>query len=286
MNYEVIQVNPATPAIGAHIDAVDLGSDVSDQVFAEIHQALLDHFVLFFSPQNMTPGALSAFAKRFGNLDKSGFVPTLENHPEIIVLSNDRDHPPAVNVWHTDSTFNEVPPRGAVLWARELPPMGGDTMWCSMYAAYDALPDSIKQMLSGLTALHQVDTSMYEKALRKKVTFRTGNSNGSNGQNEIKVVSAEHPVVRTHPETGRKSLFVNSGSTQSINGLSKSESDTILNMLFEHIRTPEFQVRFHWKPNNVVMWDNRCTQHYALADYWPHKRVMYRATIADDARPA
>jgi taurine dioxygenase len=143
----------------------------------------------------------------------------------------------------------------------------------------------MKRMLAELTALHKVDASQYEEALREKVTFRRGSAGATQQEPETKEISATHPVIRTHPETGRKALFVNSGSTRVINGLPKAESDAILSLLFDHVRTPEFQVRFQWQENSVVIWDNRCTQHYAVADYWPEKRVMYRATIADDSRP-
>jgi taurine dioxygenase len=199
-------------------------------------------------------------------------MPAVDGVSEITVFENDRERPAAVNFWHSDLTSLKKPPMGAVLYAHIIPPTGGDTLWSNMYAAFDALSGSMKRFLTSLVAVHAVDPADYGKALGDKVKIvQTG------------VRSAEHPVVRTHPVTGRKSLFVNAGSTKSIKDMKASESDALLQMLFRHVELPEFQVRFRWQQHSIAIWDNRCTQHYAVADYWPHRRVMYRAAIDGDA---
>jgi len=260
-----------TPAIGAEISNVDLTQPLSDQTFKEIHNALMTHSVIFFRDQQLTAPQLRDFALRFGTLNVHPFLPKVEDIPEITLFENDRERPPSVNVWHADLTALRKPPMGAILYAYVVPPNGGDTLWASMYAVYDALSDDVQRFISTLTAVHSIDSAAYAKALGDRVKVE-----------QQGVHTAEHPVVRTHPETGRKCLFVNSGDTISITGMKKRESDALLQMLFKHVETPEFQVRFRWQRDSVAFWDNRCTQHYAVADYWPERRVMFRAAIEGD----
>ena len=275
MDYQTIKVEKNTPAIGATISKVDLSAPLSNQQFDEIHDALLRHSVIFFHDQNLTPDQQKDFSRRFGPLQSHAYIPHLEGHEEIVVLENDEKRPPNINAWHTDVTFQKNTPMGCVLYAREMPQTGGDTIWASMYAAYEALSDKMQSFLSGLTALHSSG----------HVFGRGGGYSQSRGADQAaeNMPEAVHPVLRTHPETGRIGLFVNSIFTVKINDMKTAESDALLQFLFEHMTTPEFQVRFRWAQNSIAFWDNRCTQHYALADYWPERRLMHRVSIDGDA---
>lgn len=265
---------PLTPAIGAEIENVDLSQPLSDELFEQIQQALLTYGVIFFRDQPLDPRHLYNFARRFGELDTGGILPKVDGLPGVTVSHNDRDRRPVLNIWHTDSTYVAVPPMGVVLYCDRAPPVGGDTIWASMYAAYDALPAQMKALLADLVAVHETSYEAYLKSVGDKVKVDLGGG--------ARVRSAEHPVVRTHPVTGRKCLFVNSGLTKYIKGLKPIESDTLLGMLYRHCELPEFQVRFRWRARSLAMWDNRCTQHYGVADYWPQERLMYRAPIKGD----
>lgn len=264
--YQHITVEPLNPVIGARIGGIVLSGALDDVVVAEIKQALHENLVVFFEDQDISPEDHRAFGRLFANLQIHDFLPSLDGFPEIVVLENDEQRPPQVNFWHADVTFRKTPPIGAILLAREVPPCGGDTMWANMYAAYEALSDSMRHFLSGLRALHVGRVAEYENAYGRK-------------NDPTAAPQAEHPVVRIHPETGRAGLYVNPVSTTEIIGMKKAESDALLRMLFMHMQTPEFQIRFSWKKNAVAFWDNRCTQHYALADYWPMRRIMHRVIL-------
>ena len=266
-----IHVRQMTPIIGAEISNVDLSLPLSSQTFQEIHDALMAHCVVFFREQPVTPGQLRDFASRFGVLDVHPYLPNVAGIPEVNLFENDRDRPAATNLWHTDMTFLKEPPMGAVLYAHHIPPIGGDTLWANMYAAYEALSEQMQHFLSGMIAVHEVDYAAYAKALGDQIKV-----------DKDGVRSAEQPIVRKHPITGRKCLFVNAGGTKHIKGMKKSESGALLQMLFRHVELPEFQVRFNWGPHSIAVWDNRCTQHYAVADYWPERRLMYRVAIEGD----
>lgn len=264
-----IEVVPATPTIGAHVGGVALDAELSDATILDIERALSEHLVLFFHGQTVSPEQHRRFGQRFGTLQVHPFLPALEGYPEIVVLENDRARPPQVNFWHTDVTFVPCPPLGSILLAREVPVCGGDTIWTNMYAAYESLSGSVQRLLDGLTATHVGQVDRYEAAYGRAATVAAP-------------PQAEHPIVRVHPVTGRKALFVNAASTRRVVGMSQRESDALLQLLFKYVEIPEFQVRLRWAANTVAFWDNRCTQHYAVADYWPNHRLMHRVTIEGD----
>ena len=272
-----VSIEPVTPAIGGVIHGVDLATDLSDAVIAEIRRALLKHEVLFFEDQTLTPQQHRDFAARFGALHVHPIYPQVDGTPEVLVLDNHADNPTDNDNWHTDVTFIATPPMASILYARLLPPWGGDTLWSSMTAAYEALSVPFREFLSTLEAVHDFARSFPPDL---QVSRNAGESRYDKARRENPPVT--HPVVRTHPETGRRGLFVNDGFTTHIKGLKPDESRAILNLLREHIQRPEFLVRWRWKKDAVAFWDNRNTQHYAVNDYLPHRRVMHRATILGD----
>jgi taurine dioxygenase len=266
-------VTAITPAIGARIEGIDLSDPLSDETVAALKETLHDRLVLVFADQHLTPAAHRTFAAHFGPLHVHPIYPNVPEAPEILILDTSAQNAPDNDNWHTDVTFIETPPLGAALYARKLPPAGGDTLWLSTVAAYDALSDRFKKLLDGLTAVHEFEKSFPRdrfatpEASRKWEAARAANP------------PVVHPVVRTHPATGRKALFVNYGFTTRIVELSKAESDAVLAYLFAHVTKPEFQVRHRWRENDLALWDNRVTQHYATVDYLPERRIMHRATI-------
>ncbi len=248
-----LDIRPVAGALGAEIHGVDL-NELSDEQRSQIHDAFADHLVLFFRDQELTPDGHREFASGFGELEVVPELPKYsDEYPEIVVL-DDADTP-AADVWHTDVTFAEEPPITAILHMIECPPVGGDTMWINLYEAYETLSAPMKEMLDGLTAIHVN-------------RYGTG-------------AVAEHPVVRVHPETGRKSLYVNRIFTSHIRQLSRPESDTLLPFLYRWCEQPSFAVRFRWQPNSVAMWDNRCTLHAVVND-WNEGRIVQRITVLGD----
>ncbi|HIM77746.1 MAG TPA: taurine dioxygenase [Rhodospirillales bacterium] len=274
MSFDAIKINPLAPALGAEIGGVDLSGDLSDGVIAGIRQALLDHLVVFFRDQDITPAQHLAFARRFGELVSYPMVSGLEDHPEIVpvVKLPDETHNFG-GIWHSDTTYLAAPPMGAILVARELPPEGGDTLFANMMMAFEALSGGMKEMLSGLIAIN----SSAKDAVAKSRQDRQKDM----GDVPEPLVS-EHPVVRTHPESGNKALYVNVGHTIGIKGMAMEESAPILEYLFQHQRREDFAMRFQWRPGSIAFWDNRSTQHYPLNDYHGHKRVHHRVTLAGD----
>jgi taurine dioxygenase len=272
--YQNITVTPVTGALGAEISGVHLGK-LDDATFSEIRTALLEHQVIFFRDQELSRDEHKAFGQRFGGLHVHPFLQPLKNegHPEFVVLESDAKHPFVAEAWHSDVTFQPEPPLGSVLRCVAAPEFGGDTMWASMYAAYEALSATMQHLLSGLIAIHDTSRTF------SRDTYRTEHIGGKRAE---QVVSAEHPIVRTHPETGRKALFVNSIFTQSIKGMKPAESAALLGFLYHHIESPDFSCRFHWRKNSMAMWDNRCTQHRVVADNLGAYRRMERVTILGD----
>lgn len=274
-----LQIHPLAGTLGAEIIGVDLSQPLDDQIIAEIRQALLDNLVIFFRDQNITPEQQIGFGRRFGELHVHPYIPNLEGYPEIIRLKSKATGPSDMayqsNTWHTDLTYEAKPPMGCILRGVEVPKAGGDTMWNNLNAAYDALSKPMRDFLDDKTAIHYIAISMpadfLEQAWSAKQVERFHQT----------TPPVEHPVVRTHPETGRKCLFVNRNFTSHIKGLTRAESDGILALLLRHIEQPEFAVRFHWSTDSVAMWDNRCTQHYAIVDY-NSQRTMDRVTICGD----
>ena len=272
-----LQIRPLTPTIGAVIEGVDLGRGVSADLAEALRQALLAHQVIFFEDQHLTPVQHRDFAARVGALHTHPLYPGVPEAPELFILDNHAGNPTDNDAWHTDVTFIETPPMGSILYAKSLPASGGDTIWANMKAAYEALSPSFREFLAGLDAVHDFARGFPQGGIVA----------GSAGAEKHAKAVAEHPpviqpVVRTHPETGDDGLFVNFGFTERIKGLRRKESDAILGMLFEHVTRPEFQVRFRWSDNAIAFWDNRVTQHYAVNDYLPNRRVMNRATILGD----
>ncbi len=269
-----ISLEPVTPTIGAIVHGVDLSKELSDGAVREIRNALLKHEVLFFENQNPSPQQHRDFAARFGALHVHPVYPQVEGTPEILVLDNHPGNPTDNDNWHTDVTFIETPPMASILAARLLPPWGGDTIWSSMTAAYEALSAPFREFLATLEAVHDFTRSFPPD---RQVSRNAGEARYDKARREHPPVT--HPVVRTHPETGKRGLFVNYGFTTHIKGLKRRESAALLKLLHEHIQQPEFLVRWRWKPGSIAFWDNRNTQHYAVNDYLPHRRVMHRATI-------
>jgi len=268
MSYQTIEVHNSTPHIGAEIRGVDLSNPLGNQQFQEVHDALMDRLVVFFRDQKLGIEQHKDFARRFGKLHMHPASPDLvADHPEVLVIkADDKAKYIAGEDWHSDVSCDPEPPMGSILYLTEVPPDGGgDTMFANMYLAYEMLSQPIRKLIDGLTAVHDGE---------KHYRGRYGNDDRG------KVYPrAEHPIVRTHPETGKKCLFVNRFFTTHIVGLHKSESDAILEMLYRHIETPELSMRFKWTPNSVAFWDNRCTQHHALWDYYPHRRYGHRVTV-------
>jgi taurine dioxygenase len=262
--------------LGAEVTGIRLSPDMDAAEIAELRRLWLAHGVLFFRDQaHLGPAEFLGFARRFGEVVEYPFVKGLEGFPEITpVVKLEGDRRNFGGVWHSDTTYLECPPMATMLIARELPPAGGDTMFADTCAAYEALSPGLKETLErlqGLSSSRKADAS----ATRED---RVRDS----GTGKAEVLEAEHPVVRTHPETGRKALFVNVGHTVRFVGWTEEESRPLLEYLFRHLTQPEFTCRFRWRPGSIAFWDNRCTQHYPLNDYHGYRRVMHRVTLAGD----
>ena len=261
MEYDTLRAKPITPRIGAVIDGVDLAQPLSEQQVADLKQALADYQVIFFRDQRLDPASLKRVGQHFGHLARHA-LKGLPDHPEVRKLHADETSKHvAGEEWHTDMSCSQTPPMGSILYLHTLPSLGGDTAFASMYAAYDGLSDRMKVYLEGLTATHD-----------GRLAFGRFDPKGD-------YPIAVHPVIRTHPETGRKVIYVNPGFTSQINELAKPESDAILSYLYQHCANEYFQMRFCWEPHSVAFWDNRCTQHLAIWDYFPETRSGYRVQI-------
>jgi taurine dioxygenase len=248
-------VRPVSGALGAEVRGVDLAR-LTDEDFAELHRLFLAYLVIFITDQrDLTPAAHVAFGRRFGEVELHPYLPRLDGHPEIVVIDSEQGG--KVDVWHTDMTFHTNPPLASILRLVECPDSGGDTMWTNQYLVYERLSAPMRDLLDGLTAIHVI---------------RIGDEFSSR---------AEHPVVRVHPETGRRALYVNRLFTSHIPQLTRAESDALLDHLFEFAEQPEFSCRYRWRPGDVAVWDNRVTQHYAVNDYTDRRRGQ-RVTVLGD----
>lgn len=269
-----LHIQPVTSTIGANVQGVDLRAPLAEEDRAGILEALMEYHVLFFRNQDITPEQQVAFAKQFGPISFPPFAPKYGDDPEYIVLDQTSPRGEGADQWHSDNTFMAEPPMGSILHAVQIPKVGGDTCFASAVAAYEALSPPIRRLVDGLTAVHDIT-----KPLLKGIA--AGHADVDLAEIQAKWPPVEHPVVRTHPVTGKKALFVNRNSTTHIVGLTEAENDALLPMLMDHIRSPEFQCRFTWDTNSVAFWDNRSTQHFAVPDY-DTRRIMNRVTIAGE----
>lgn len=269
-----LQIDPLTPTLGAEVEGVDLRRPLAAEEVRQIEDALAEHLVLFFRDQDITPAQHIAFGRQFGEPCYPPFMTEHGDDPEILVLDQTDARGEGTDVWHSDNTFMAEPPMGSILRAIQLPTQGGDTCFASAYAAYEALSAAMREMLDGMTAVHDLTATL----LRANAG---GHTNADLSAMLEKAPPVEHPVVRTHPKTGRKALFVNANSTTRIIGLTERENALLLPFLCDHIRAPEFQCRFRWTPHAIAFWDNRSAQHLAVADY-RERRVMHRVTLAGD----
>lgn len=270
----MIRFSPCAGALGAEVSGLDLCAPLSAEDFATLKQGWLDYEVLFFRDQPLTPPAHAALAERFGVPQLHEAYPHVEGYPQLTILENDRDHPSMIEMWHTDMTFRQNPPLGSILHGVIIPERGGDTLFASMSAAYEGLSDAMQQFLSSLTAIHDFSFGFKESLAAPGGRERLAPMVAANPP-------VEHPVVKTHPESGRKCLYVNSLFTVSIKGMKQKESQALLEFLFDHVVTPEYTCRFRWQQNSVAFWDNRIVQHKPVNDYWPQHRRMQRITIDD-----
>lgn len=273
-----IDIHPLSPALGAQISGVDLSLDLTGEQRNVIERALLDHQVLFFRDQPITPQQQARFAAHFGDLHIHPIYPNVPEQPEVLILDTTVTDVRDNAIWHTDVTFLPMPALGAVLSAKQVPAYGGDTLWASGIAAFEALSRPMQTLLDGLTATHD-----FTRSFPLERFGNTAEDLARWEETRRKNPPLSHPVIRTHPVSGRKALFVNEGFTTRINELEAAESEAILKLLFAHGTRPEFTLRWRWQANDVAMWDNRVTQHYAVDDYRPQRRVMHRATILGDA---
>jgi taurine dioxygenase len=271
--YSSIEVSPVTPAIGAEVRGVDLSQALSEAQRSDIRDAFLRHLVLFFRDQKrLAPEEQIRFGRMFGPLHIHPAAPHLDRFPEVMIIHTGKESTYSNGQgWHSDVSCEVEPPLGTMLQVQHLPQFGGDTLFANMYAAYDDLSEGMKQILEGLVAVHESE-HVYPQ--------RFG---GQDKSGKVRVYPrAEHPVIRTHPETGKQVIFVNSFFTTRIKGLEPAESDALLQFLFKHVENPYYQVRFRWQANDVALWDNRCAQHIAIWDYWPNERTGYRVSIKGD----
>ena len=287
-----LETRPIAGALGAEMSGIDLAEPLGNAAFAQVHAALLEHLVLFFPDQDLTPDQQVAFARRFGEIDMQPFVrplelTTLPGHPEVLeVVKEASDR--ALNfggMWHHDVTFRERPDMAQTLYAREVPDAGGDTMWANQYLAYESLSEGMRGMLDGLTAVHatrrqlsEEDYAAYYGIEREQIDFTAV----QRAEDAAEKTESIHPAVRTHPETGRKALFVNRAYTRHFDGMTAEESAPLLEFLYDHGGRPELTCRWRWAPGTLAIWDNRCAMHYALNDYHGTRRVMHRVSIHGD----
>jgi taurine dioxygenase len=269
--FERFALSQLGATIGAEIAGVDLCRPLDDATFAELHRAFLAFKVLFFRDQDLTPAQHADFGRRFGELEIHPFLPAPEGRPEVVLLAKNEQIGGYENGWHSDVTWRVAPSLGSILRCRECPPVGGDTLFSDMAAAYQGLPDEVKQSIEGKRAVHDFTRA-----------FGRGLTPEQLAEKQREYPAVAHPIVRTHPETGERVLYVNVAFTSHAEGLERAESARLLSYLYQQAAYPEYQVRFRWRPNSIAFWDNRSTQHYASSDYWPQPRVMERVTIVGD----
>ena len=295
-----VRIEPLSGALGAELRGIDIATPLDESCFAAIRRALLDYLVIFFPDQDLRPDQQRDFAARFGEVDEEPFVyplrmPALEGHPEVYqIVKEPRDR--SLNLggfWHADVTYRERPNLGSVVYIKEAPTHGGDTLFSNQYLAYETLSEGMKEMLEDLRAVHTStmpyggETARFPALARKhapRPEDRTFNAS-THARATTDVIEHEHPVVRRHPESGRPSLYVNRAFTSHFSGMSREESRPLLEFLWRHGERPEFTCRYRWRRNCLGIWDNRCVLHFALNDYYGQRRVMHRISIHEASRP-
>lgn len=274
--YRYFEVKPLSGTVGAVLEGIDISENLAPEIVAEIRRALLDHLVIFFRDQQLSDTQLMAFGRYFGELYLHPNLAKKGPNPEVIHVVKEPDATRVVGAeWHTDTGHVDCPPMGAILHALELPPQGGDTIFANQYLAYETLSEGLKAALDGMKAVH--DDSRVAGPNANK-----GRSTQTRDDEDWRPTVSAHPVVRTHPETGRKALYVNVASAHYFEGMTKEESAPLLHYLFKHATRPEFTCRFNWQPGSIAFWDNRCLKHIAVNDYHGHRRDMRRVQLAGD----
>jgi len=277
-SFKHMTVSPIAPSLGAEIDGVDLSQELGDEVIAEIRRALLENLVIFFHGQAFSPEQHLAFARRFGTLGLHDQVKGMDEYPEIIeVRKEPGDERNFGGAWHGDVTYLEEPPLGSILYAKEVPDVGGDTLWANQYLAYETLSPGMRALLDGLTMIH-TPAKIY--GLYSQDWSR--DSSVKSAPNATAEYETEHPLIRTHPETGRKCLYVSGLFTPRFKDMTEEESKPLIDFLMRQATLEPFTCRYRWKKGGVAFWDNRCTLHYALNDYSGQRRVMHRVTVNGD----
>ena len=270
-----IDARPVSGALGVEIHGVDLGAEMDNSTMATVREVFFEHGVVFFMNQDLTPEQHLTFARRFGGIDVNKFFEPVDGYPEIAqVRKEPSDTANIGGGWHTDHSYDEDPAMGSMLYARELPERGGDTMFASMYAAYEALSPGMKELLASMKAIHSG-----ARAFSTKSRANEENRSAKFRLSDVALKEVEHPVVCTHADSGRKHLYVNGGFTTRFANMTEEESAPLLQFLLQHAARPEFTHRFQWRPGSLAFWDNRCTQHFALNDYHGQRRLMHRVTI-------
>jgi taurine dioxygenase len=276
MTNQPIEVRPLAGALGAEIFGVDLRQALDAATVAAIRRTWLEHLVIFFRDQDLAPAEFLAFARQFGRAIEYPFVKGLDDCPEVIpVLKLEHERVNFGGIWHSDTSYLELPPMASMLVAREVPPVGGDTLFANMYLAYEALSERMRALLDGLVGVNSSAKADASKTREDRMK--------DNARADVRAeYLAEHPVVRTHPESGRKALYINVAHTVRFQGMTEEESAPLLGFLFQHLTKPEFTCRFRWQAGSLAFWDNRCAQHNPVNDYHGYRRVMHRVTLAGD----
>ena len=274
------QINKLTPNIGAEIVGKNIFDNLTTTVCDKIYETLIEHKVIFFRNQEITNDQHIKFAKSFGEIEPPHPVyPHVDQFPEIVLLENDKNRPPDTDVWHTDVTFKPNPPFASILYSKIIPSSGGDTLWSCLSSIYDALPNDIKKYLETLNAVHDMGDFRNTYTNNEPIGAAHKLNKGHK-----KFGSSIHPIIKIHPISKKKIIYINPGFTTHIVGLNSTDSNNLLNYLFTFMNKPEFQIRFKWSEQTIAMWDNRCTMHYAIGDYMPFHRKMHRVTVLNDQR--